>query len=256
MYTLLRVSVFTIFSFLFLFLFSAPRVSAPLRLSIPSFFTFLPASHQNMKLIHRKNQYSQFQTFRRRIHHNALEKCALTLAHSLAIPAPAQTPATPTKPKSTTTTPPNRPLPTTDRALLKTSRLKGKIPRNYRSNSDTTRGEFTSPSPRMCFPAAPTILFLTISFKASTISTTNASSARPNYRPVGSSANTRRSTAAGKKPPLPYDPHNKPTAAPSSSPRRSPTPHHRNSHSILKRNGSSLGTPRVHSIRPGGWRRA
>ena len=54
-----------------------------------------------------------------------LKTCALTLAAlALAIPAAAQTPATPTKPKSTTTTAAKPAAATYDRALLKPALLK------------------------------------------------------------------------------------------------------------------------------------
>jgi peptidyl-prolyl cis-trans isomerase A (cyclophilin A) len=71
-----------------------------------------------------------------------LKTCALTLAAlALAIPTLAQTPATPTKPKSTTAA---KPAATTyDHALLKPALLKDKAPDTYQVKFDTTRGEFT-----------------------------------------------------------------------------------------------------------------
>src|SRR5882762_3867590 len=73
-----------------------------------------------------------------------LKTCALTLAAlALAIPAAAQTPATPTKPNSPTTTAAKPAAATYDRALLKPALLKEKSPDTYQVKFDTTRGEFT-----------------------------------------------------------------------------------------------------------------
>ncbi len=72
-----------------------------------------------------------------------LKTCAQLLAALiLAIPAVAQTPAAPTKPKSTTAAKPAG-APATDRALLKPALLKDKAPETYQVKFDTTRGEFT-----------------------------------------------------------------------------------------------------------------
>ena len=85
-----------------------------------------------------------------------LKNCALTLAaFSLAIPTLAQTPATPTKPKSTTTTAAKpAAAPTYDRALLKPALLKDKAPDTYQVKFDTTRGEFTITVTRAWAPLA------------------------------------------------------------------------------------------------------
>ena len=72
-----------------------------------------------------------------------LKTCALTLAAlTLAIPALAQTPAAPAKPKSTTAAKPAAAA-TYDHALLKPALLKGQAPDTYQVKLDTTRGEFT-----------------------------------------------------------------------------------------------------------------
>ena len=72
-----------------------------------------------------------------------LKTCALTLAAlTLAIPALAQTPAAPAKPKSTTAAKPAAAA-TYDRALLKPALLKDQAPETYQVKFDTTRGEFT-----------------------------------------------------------------------------------------------------------------
>jgi peptidyl-prolyl cis-trans isomerase A (cyclophilin A) len=69
-----------------------------------------------------------------------LKTCALTLAAlTLAIPALAQAPAAPAKPKST---PAAKPA-TYDRALLKPALLKDQAPETYQVKFDTTRSEFT-----------------------------------------------------------------------------------------------------------------
>jgi peptidyl-prolyl cis-trans isomerase A (cyclophilin A) len=71
-----------------------------------------------------------------------LKTCAQFLtALTLAIPAIAQTPAAPAKPKSTTTAKPA--TATYDHALLKPALLKAQAPDSYQVKFDTTRGEFT-----------------------------------------------------------------------------------------------------------------
>jgi peptidyl-prolyl cis-trans isomerase A (cyclophilin A) len=71
-----------------------------------------------------------------------LKTCAQLLAAlTLAIPAVAQTPAAPTKPKSATAAKP--PAATYDHALLKPALLKAQAPDTYQVKFDTTRGEFT-----------------------------------------------------------------------------------------------------------------
>jgi peptidyl-prolyl cis-trans isomerase A (cyclophilin A) len=73
-----------------------------------------------------------------------LKTCAQLLAAlTLAIPAVAQTPATPTKPKPTATTAAKPAAATYDRALLKPALLKAQAPDTYQVKFDTTRGEFT-----------------------------------------------------------------------------------------------------------------
>jgi peptidyl-prolyl cis-trans isomerase A (cyclophilin A) len=72
-----------------------------------------------------------------------LKTCALTLAAlTLAIPALAQAPAAPAKPKSTTAAKPATAA-TYDRALLKPALLKDQAPETYQVKFDTTRSEFT-----------------------------------------------------------------------------------------------------------------
>lgn len=72
-----------------------------------------------------------------------LKTCALTLAAlTLAIPALAQTPAAPAKPKSAAAAKPAAAA-TYDRALLKPALLKDQAPETYQVKFDTTRGEFT-----------------------------------------------------------------------------------------------------------------
>ena len=83
-----------------------------------------------------------------------LKTCALILAaFLLALPAQAQTPTAPTKPKSTTTA--AKPAaPTYDRALLKPALLKDQAPETYQVKFDTTRGEFTITVTRAWAPLA------------------------------------------------------------------------------------------------------
>jgi cyclophilin family peptidyl-prolyl cis-trans isomerase len=72
-----------------------------------------------------------------------LKTCALTLAAlTLAIPALAQAPAAPAKPKSTPAAKPAAAA-TYDRALLKPALLKDQAPETYQVKFDTTRSEFT-----------------------------------------------------------------------------------------------------------------
>jgi peptidyl-prolyl cis-trans isomerase A (cyclophilin A) len=83
-----------------------------------------------------------------------LKICAQLLAAlTLAIPALAQTPATPTKAKSTTAVKPAAAT-TYDRALLKPTILKDKAPDTYQVKFDTTRGEFTITVTRAWAPFA------------------------------------------------------------------------------------------------------
>jgi peptidyl-prolyl cis-trans isomerase A (cyclophilin A) len=71
-----------------------------------------------------------------------LKTCAQLLgALILAIPAVAQTPAAPAKPKSTVAAKPA--TATYDRSLLKPALLKAQAPDTYQVKFDTTRGEFT-----------------------------------------------------------------------------------------------------------------
>ena len=73
-----------------------------------------------------------------------LKSCALTAtALLLSIPALSQTPAAPTKPKSTPTTAAKPAAANYDRALLNPALLKDKAPDTYQVKFDTTRGEFT-----------------------------------------------------------------------------------------------------------------